>query len=148
MERHNILCHKLRNYVLATIILSISSFQSMAKEVDHVDCKNIEKVAVNKMGLVDEKMLQKRIDEMKNTLNKVKRKAARRGEHRKLLRSHLADMQRAMLDLHDLKLKSGCLGAEHGASIGARIMLIEKRLDVMQVTMEQMLGHQQEIERE
>jgi len=118
---------------LAIVALSLMSFQAVAvaTEMDHVNCSIVNNVSVNKMGLVDENMLQKHIRKTEKILHKYNRKAARRAEHRKLLKTHLTDMHQAMLDVHDQKLVNGCAEAAHGASLETRIMLIEKRLDVL-----------------
>jgi len=135
-------------YFIIAMIIFIFSFQVLAVQTVDNSCKKIEKIAVNKMGVVDEVMLQKHINKIENSLSRVKRKSGRRDEHRKLLKAHLTDMQLAMKEVYDLKLIDGCLEAEQGASMEIRMMLMKNRMDLMQATMEQMTGHQEEAKRE
>ncbi|MEW5756286.1 MAG: hypothetical protein AB1810_08270 [Pseudomonadota bacterium] len=138
---------KKRSYMFIALPIMLAAFPAMAEKKDHVGCDEIL-VKADKMGMMDEAAMQKMIDRMEEAMSQVKRKAARREERREGLRLHYAEMQEAMKEIHNMKLISGCQAAAHGASLETRIGMIEKRLDMMQVMMQQMLDHQQESERE
>jgi len=135
------------NHLFIALLLVAVPVIVSAGETDHVGCDQVM-VQADGMGTVDEQTLQNHIDEVKTTLEEIKKRSGRQaGERRRLLSMHLSNMRSVMKEMHDMKLRQGCEEAMHGSSIEARLNFMEKHMDMMQTMMEQLLEHQQEFER-
>lgn len=139
----------IKTCIFTIVTLVVFALPAIAGETDHAGCGDSKTtIYVDKMGIVNEEMLQEHIDKMQASLDQIKNKTARREEHRKGLRLHLMEMQQAMQKMHNMKLMSGCSEAAHGASVETQLKVLWKRMDMMQTMIEQILEHQKEAERE
>lgn len=137
----------IKYYFLALPFIITPSFV-LAGESDHVGCDQV-KVNAGMMGIVNEQTLQKHINQVKTSLDEIKSKPGRHAdERRKMLGVHLANMRNVMEDIHAMKVNHGCTEAMHGSSVKARLDYMEKNIDMMQTMIQQLVEHQQEIERE
>lgn len=126
-------------------ILLIFVMPVMAEEDTHKSCEGMMKV--KHMGVVDEETLRQHIDKTQQQLDAIRRTQPRSSQHRKMMREHLARMQQAWVDMHDMMLEQGCQQAAHGASVEARLEVLEKQVHMMQQMMGQLMGHMSESER-
>ncbi len=125
-----------------TYLASIMAlFFSTAVLADQGVCDGEGTVHVNKMGIVNEKILQESIDRLEKRMKRAHNARHARIQHDHIIKEHLADMKDAMTKLHNLMLKGGCTEAAHGATMDVRMEVMEKRMDMMQRMMEQMVEH-------
>lgn len=131
---------------IAMFMVTSSLFvtSAVAADVDHVGCANNLTVYVDDMGIVNEGKLQEHIEQAKKSLSEIRGTKAGSEQRRYLLSVHLTKMQQALEEMHNLKLKSDCPEAAHGASLETRVSVLEKRMDMILDMLEQMIGYQQE----
>lgn len=132
--------------LIVTIVIGAFAMPVSADTVDHVGCSNDVTVYIDKMGIVNEGKLRKHIEQAQRSLDELRVPGMKAGsdQRRYLLGVHVSKMQQAMEELHNLKLESNCSAAAHGASIETRISVLEKRMDMLNDMIEQVIGHQQE----
>lgn len=136
------------HYAMATVFLTMTASPVMSGEIDHAGCNSDVTVHVDKMGIVNEDTLQEHIDAAQHSLDQIHLKGTRSRERKRLLRGHLAKMQQAMEEMHNLKLTGDCAAAAHGASPETRISVLEKRMDMIQDMLRQLVANQNEGSRE
>lgn len=131
----------------AITLVLVSVNTSFAAEVDHTHCKEPGRVYVEKMGVVDEAILQEHIAEMEDQLQKARRVEARSSQHRKFLEMHMRSMQTAMEKMHEGVDAEECLSQVQDVDPQDRMRAMEKRMQTMQRMMDQMIKHQEEVEK-
>lgn len=136
------------DYALTAIILGISAVPVIAGGVDHAGCSDDVTMSIGKMGVMNEARLQEYIESEQHRLDRNSRNYIGDRERRSLLRRHLAKMQGALEDMHDMKLMGGCAAAAHGASQKTRISVLENRVDMHQGLLQRMIAGQNEGEQE
>jgi len=134
---------KIRFALVALLLLAAAS-PVISQPIDHVGCKSDVTVYVDKMGIVNEAMLRQHIEAAQTELDQVRGMSTQNRERRIRLREHLQKMQQAMQDMHNLKLTGNCAAAAHGASLETRVEVLEKRLDMIQDMLEQVIANQKE----
>jgi len=135
------------SYIFAAVLLITAASPALSQPADHAGCKN-NMVYVDKMGIVNEKTLREHIKAAQAELDKIHGMSTKDRERRMRLRDHLGKMQQAMQDMHDLKLTGNCAAAAHGASLETRVEVLEKRLDMIQDMLEQVIANQKESAKE
>jgi hypothetical protein len=145
---------KMHKQLLAVVAGIALASPLMAAEDGHTGhasqsgCDDKGVVAVDEMGIVNEALLQQHIDKVKAQMERIHTLSGPRvAQHRREMRQHLAEMQSAMQQLHNLMYAGGCDATQHGASLDVRVQVVEKRLDMMQQMMEQMIEHAAEQEK-
>lgn len=132
----------------AIVAVGLTSFGAVsAAEVDHTHCKDPGRIYVQKMGMIDEAILQDHITQMEERIQKARRTQARSSQHRKQLEMHMADMQRAMKTMHEGVDDEACLQQSQDVSAEERVRAMEKRMQSMQKMLDQMKKHQEEMEK-
>jgi phage shock protein A len=131
-------------FLIAALLLTAVTSPAISQSNDHAGCGNNVTVYVDKMGIVNEKMLRQHIEAAQTELERIRGMSTQSRERRMRLREHLDKMQRAMQDMHDLKLTGDCAAAAHGASLETRVGVLEKRLDMIQDMLEQVIANQKE----
>ena len=129
-------------------LLSFAAAPAISQPMDHAGCKSDLTEYVNKMGIVNEATLRQHIEVAQSELDQVRGMSTQNRERRIRLREHLQKMQQAMQDMHDLKLTGNCAAAAHGASLETRVEVLEKRLDMIQDLLEQVIANQKESSKE
>ena len=135
-------------YLIAGLLLTAVTSPAISQSNDHAGCKNSVTVYVDKMGIVNEKMLRQHIEAAQTELEQLRGMSTQSRERRMRLHDHLDKMQQAMQDMHDLKLTGDCAAAAHGASLETRVGVLEKRLDMIQDMLEQVIANQKESSKE
>lgn len=138
---------KLRFALFALLSFAAAS-PAISQPMDHAGCKSDVTVYVDKMGIVNEATLRRHIEAAQKDLDQIRGMNTQSRERRIRLREHLHTMQQAMQDMHDLKLTSNCAAAAHGASLETRVEVLEKRLDMIQDMLEQVIANQNESSKE
>lgn len=124
----------------------MTSFGSViAAEVDHTHCQDPGRIYVQKMGLIDEAVLQEHITKMEARIQQARKMQARSAQHRKALEVHMSDMQSAMKKLHEGVDDEECLKQAQDVPADDQMRAIEKRMQTMQRMMDQMQKHQDEM---
>ena len=136
------------SYIFAAALLVSVAPPALSQPADHVGCKSDVTVYVDKMGIVNEATLRQHIEAAQRELDQVRGMSTQNRERRIRLREHLQKMQQAMQDMHNLKLTGNCAAAAHGASLETRVEVLEKRLDMIQDMLEQMIANQKESSKE
>jgi len=135
-------------FALAALLSLAAAVPAISQPMDHAGCKRDVTVYVDKMGIVNEATLRQHIEAAQRELDQVRGMSTQNRERRMRLRDHLQKMQQAMQDMHDLKLTSDCAAAAHGASLETRVEVLEKRLDMIQDMLEQVIANQKESSKE
>jgi hypothetical protein len=134
--------------ILATVIGVTLASPVMAEEHKHDSCGDKESVSINEMGIVNEALLQQHIDKTKGQMERVRHLSGPQvAQHKREMKQHLTEMDAAMQLLHNLMYAEGCEASLHGASAEVRLQVVEKRLDMMQQMMEQVINHISEQEK-
>lgn len=131
-------------YAMATAFLTMTALPVISDEIDHAGCNSDVTVHVDKMGVVNEETLQGHIDSAQRTLDQIHTRGTLSGKKKRLLREHIEKMQQAMVEMHNLKLTGDCAAAAHGASPETRISVLEKRMDMIQDMLRQLVANQNE----
>lgn len=132
--------------ILALVVLI--SGNALAAGVDHTHCREPGTTYVEKMGIVDEAILQEHMVEMEDQVQRARRTEARSSQHRKLLEMHMRSMQAAMEKIHEGVDDEECLRQAQDVDAQDRMRAMEKRLQTMQHMMDQMIKHQEEAEKD
>jgi len=135
-------------FALVVLLSFAAAAPAISQPIDHAGCKSDLTVYVNKMGIVNEATLRQHIEVAQSELDQVRGMSTQNRERRIRLREHLQKMQQAMQDMHDLKLTGNCAAAAHGASLETRVEVLEKRLDMIQDLLEQVIANQKESSKE
>jgi len=135
-------------FTLAALLSLAAVTPAISQPMDHAGCKGNVTVYVDKMGIVNEATLRQHIEAAQRELDQVRGMSTQNRERRIRLREHLQKMQQAMQDMHDLKLTGNCAAAAHGASLETRVEVLEKRLDMIQDMLEQVIANQKESSKE
>lgn len=138
--------NKFSKYLLAPVVTLALITPAMAEGDRHRGCDNEATVELGKMGNVNEEALQQHIDKVKEQMKKVRHARGSHVSQKLELKRHLSQMQAAMQALHDQMYAEGCENAMHGASVEARLEVMEKRMDMMRQMMGQMIEHMSEQE--
>lgn len=131
-------------YTFPLLVLVVFSSPAISGDLDHAGCDSSVTVYVNKMGIVNEKKLQEHIEAARRALEKIQGMNTHDRERRFRLKEHFENMQQAMTEMHNLKLSGDCAAAAHGASLQVRIEVLEKRMDMIQDMLEQLIKNQSE----
>lgn len=129
--------------IFAAVLSGAVASSAMAQSTDHAGC-NDTMVYVDKMGIVNETTLRRHIEAAQQDLDQIHGMSTKDRTRRMRLQDHLEKMQQAMKDMHDLKLNGNCAAAAHGATLKTRVEVLEKRLDMMQDMLEQLIANQKE----
>ncbi len=116
-------------YLLAALMTVTLAAPASGRDPARGTCRNGGVIEVHKMGTVDAALLQEHIDEVTSRLKRAGHGRGSRLSYTRDARQHLADMQVAMQVLRDEMYLSGCDEARDGASLDARVEVLEKRMD-------------------
>lgn len=114
---------------------------AIAEEKKNPDCDAGATVKLGQMGTVNEESLLKHIEKMKLEMKKVRHGRGSHLSRTKALKDHLSEMQVAVQEIHDQKYADGCKDTRSDASDSTRIEVMEKRMDMMQQMMKQIVEH-------
>lgn len=106
--------------------LCFISSPTYSADIDHAGCSGDVTVTVDKIGAVNEAKLHEQIDKINVSIDSMGMSRVRGATRRKDLTAELTAMRQAMVELHNIKLMSGCAAAAHGASVETRLSVLEK----------------------
>ena len=114
--------------LLILILLLISAPVYAGESQRHSDCGGVTTIAIDHFGKVNETKLNTIIEKTENRLSLAQHLRGRGSNATRLgpLKHELAQLKDDMQDLHDLMYIAGCKPAKHGASLQARIEVLEK----------------------
>jgi len=133
--------YALHKYLVIIVTIIVFPTPAMAIENQNHGCDNGTIVDLGRMGAVNEGILQQHIDKIKQQLKKIHVTSGSFADRKRQLRRHLLDMQAVTQELHNQKYANSCKDPLSGASIEIRVVAMEKRVDMIQQMMEQMIEH-------
>lgn len=137
----------IKKALLTLVMASTIPGAAFAASVDHTHCKDPGRIYVEKMGMVDEAILQEHIADMEKQVQKAQRVEAKSSQHRKFLEMHMRSMQTAMKKIHEGVDAEDCLSQAQDVDPQDKMRAMEKRMQTMQRMMDQMIKHQSEAEK-
>ncbi len=122
------------NRLMIISTLCFISSPTYSADIDHVGCSDNVTVTVDKIGTMNETLLHEQIDKINVLIDSMGMSRVRGATRRKDLTAELSEMNQAMVELHNIKLMSGCAASAHGASVEARLSVLEKYVITQQKT--------------